>query len=185
MSIDATEVRVAGAGNVYVAPEGTTLPITSTASLSASWVDLGYCTEDGVDFTQGRDTTDLNAWQGTKIRVLTNQEPLSVKFTLMQTNADVLQVAFGGGTLDDLGSGEYSFTPPALGENTVRALIIDFVDGAINYRYCLPRVQIQGEVAVKLQRSGAVTYPLDFGVLDGDPKYVVLSNDPAMEPPAS
>lgn len=185
MSIDATEVRVAGAGNVYIAPEGTTLPSTSSASLSASWTDLGYCTEDGVDFTQGRDTTDLNAWQGTKIRVLTNQEPLSVKFTLMQTNADVLQVAFGGGTLTEVSAGEYSYTPPSLGENAVRALVIDFIDGDIQYRYCLPRVQIQGEVAVKLQRSGAVTYPLDFGVLDNDPKYVVLSNDPAMEPAGS
>jgi hypothetical protein len=185
MAIDATEVRVAGAGNVYVAPEGTTLPTTSTSVLSAAWTDLGYCTSDGVTFTQGRETTDLDAWQGTKIRVLTDKEPTKVAFTLMQSNADVLGVAFGGGTLTEVSAGEYSFEPPALGENLVRALVIDFVDGDITYRYAISRAQIQGEVQVQLQRSGAVTYPLEFGVLDSDPKYLILSNDPAMEPAAS
>jgi hypothetical protein len=184
MAIDATEVRVAGAGNVYVAAEGTTLPTTSSSVLGASWTDLGYCTEDGVTFTQGRETTDLNAWQGTKVRVLTDAEPTSVAFTLMQTNADVLPVAFGGGTLDEVEAGEYSFTPPSFGGNVVRALVIEFVDGDVTYRYCIPRAQIQGEVQVQLQRSGAVTYPLEFGVLDDSPKYLILSNDPSMEPPA-
>jgi hypothetical protein len=182
MAIDATEVRVAGAGNVYVAAEGTALPTTSSSVLGAGWTDLGYCTEDGVTFTQGRETTDLNAWQGTKVRVLTDAEPTTVAFTLMQTNADVLPVAFGGGVLDEVSTGEYSFTPPALGTNAVRAVVIEFTDGAISYRYCIPRVQLEGEVQVQLQRSGAVMYPLEFGVLDGDPKYVILSNDPSMEP---
>ena len=185
MAIDATEVRVAGAGNVYVAPEGTALPTTSSSALSAAWVDLGYASEDGVTFKQGRDTSDLNAWQGTKVRVLTTAEPTSISLTLMQTNADVLSVAFGGGELTDIGGGEFSYEPPSLGNNTVRAVVIEFTDGAVTYRYCLPRCQLQGEVSVQLQRSGAVMYPIEFGVLDNDPKYLILSNDPAMDPAAS
>jgi len=178
MAIDDTEVRVAGAGHVYVADAGTALP-TTLAAMSGSWIDLGYVTEDGVGFSFGRETTDLNAWQGTKIRVLTTGDPASVNFALMQTSADILPVVFGGGEVASDG-GVHTFTPADEGVNTERAMVIEFEDGDITYRYCLGRVQLEGAVDFTLVKSGALTYPLTFGVLDDDPKYTIVSNDPAM-----
>ena len=75
MAISADEVRVAGTGHVYVAPKGTALPTTVEAALPADWTDLGYVTTDGVSFTFSRETEDLDAWQGDKIRVLSLSEP--------------------------------------------------------------------------------------------------------------
>lgn len=183
MAIDGTEVRVAGAGHVYVAPAGTELPDDITTALPVAWIDLGYVTEDGVGFSFGRETTDLNAWQGSKIRVLTTAEPVSTNFALMQTNGDVLTVALGGGTVAKTGTTPnevYTFTPPAKGVNTERALVIEFTDGDITYRYCIPRAQIEGNVEFTLTATDAVTYPLTFGVLDADPKYTIISNDSNM-----
>lgn len=181
MAINADEVRVAGAGHVYVAPAGTALPTSPTAALSAAWTDLGYVTEDGVSFSFNRDTTDLNAWQGTKLRVLTTAEPAEVSFALMQSNDLTLPVALGGGTVTEESNGLYKFTPPASGTNTERALVVEFNDGSISYRYCISRVQISGEVAFTLTRGEALTYPLTFGILDDDPKYVILTNDAAWD----
>ena len=45
---DANELLVASSGSVYVAPVGTTLPTSATASLNAAFTELGYVTEDGV-----------------------------------------------------------------------------------------------------------------------------------------
>lgn len=188
MAIDGSEVRVAGAGHVYVAPKGTALP-TDLSALDPKFVDLGYVTEDGVSFTFGREVEDLNAWQGDKIRTLSTKEPASTSFSLMQTNATIMTVAFGGGEVTESGTDPnkvYTFTPPKSGTNTERVLVIEFEDGDTKYRYLIPRSQIEGNVDFTLTRSGALTYPLTMGILDnGDqPKFTILSNDVHMAPNA-
>lgn len=177
MSQTPSEVRVAGAGSVYVAAEGTALP-TDLAALPAEWVEMGYVTPEGVAFTHGRETEDLDAWQGSKIRVLTLSEPVSVAFALMQTNQDTLLLALGGGSVTT-NVNIHTFTPPS-GSNEVRAMVIEFTDGSITYRYCLPRVQVEGEVSYTLTNTGAVTYPIEFGVLDNTPKFTIVTDDSAM-----
>ncbi len=183
MAIDGSEVRVAGAGHVYVAPMATAIP-TDLSPLPGAWIDLGYVTEDGVGFTFGREVEDLNAWQGDKIRTLSTKEPASTTFALMQTNETVLEVAFAGGSVTESAGDPkvYTFTPPKSGTNTERALVIEFEDGSIVYRYCIPRTQIEGSVEFTLTRTGALTYPLTMGILDnGDkPKFTIVSNDPKM-----
>ncbi len=172
-------VRVAGAGSVYAAPEGSTLPTDVDTALDAAFVDLGYVTTDGVTFTHSRETEDLDAWQGSKIRVLTTAEPASVSFALMETSGDTMKLAFGGGTITD--STTYFIYEPPVGQNTVRALVIEFLDDPHKYRYVIPRAQIQGEVTYTLAGTAALTYPLEFGVLDNTPKFRIISDDPAMQ----
>ena len=179
MAILAEEVRVAGAGHVFAAPEGTTIPGT-LAALSDPFVDVGYVTTDGVTFTFSRESEDLDAWQADKIRVLSSREPATVAFALMQTNSDVMVLALGGGSFTDEGGGIYKYQPVS-GENLVRTIVVEFTDGGKTFRYCVPRAQVEGDVTWTLTRTGAVTYPLTFGLLDASPaKYHILSNDPAM-----
>ena len=187
MAVAGSEVRVAGSGHVYLAPVGTAMP-TDTAALPADWVDLGYVTEDGVAFNFDRETEDLNSWQGDKVRVLTMREPKSIEFALMQTNVDVVTAALGGGEVTaDSGNTTFTYTPPAEGTNTPHALVVEFDDGTLVYRYNFPKVQLDGGVQFTLTRSGAVTYPLNFGVLDPDAgvaPFTIITNDPAMDPGA-
>ena len=182
MAISADEVRVAGTGRVYTAPKGTALPTTVDSALPAEWTDLGYVTTDGVSFTFSRETEDLAAWQGDKIRVLSLSEPKMVEFTLMQTDAAVLETAFGGGTVET-DAGVTTYTPPLRGENVERSMVIEFLDDDITYRYAFARVQQEGDVNFVLTREGAVEYPVTFGVLEATPAYTIITNDPAMEAP--
>ena len=182
MAISADEVRVAGTGRVYTAPKGTALPTTVDSALPADWTDLGYVTTDGVSFTFSRETEDLAAWQGDKIRVLSLSEPKMVEFTLMQTDAAVLETAFGGGTVET-DAGVTTYTPPLRGENVERSMVIEFLDDDITYRYAFSRVQQEGDVNFVLTREGAVEYPVTFGVLEATPAYTIITNDPAMEAP--
>ena len=182
MAISADEVRVAGTGRVYTAPKGTALPTTVDSALPADWTDLGYVTTDGVSFTFSRETEDLAAWQGDKIRVLSLSEPKMVEFTLMQTDAAVLETAFGGGTVET-NAGVTTYTPPLRGENVERSMVIEFLDDDITYRYAFGRVQQEGDVNFVLTREGAVEYPVTFGVLEATPAYTIITNDPAMEAP--
>lgn len=175
MAQDATEVRVAGAGAVYAAPASTALP-TNVTALADPWVNLGHVNEDGVAFDFGREVEDLNAWTGSKLRVLTTNEPKTVAFGLMQHNSDVLATAFGGGTVA-VASGIATFTPPAKGTNTERTIVIEFVDGDITYRYCLPRCVLEGNVAWSLTKAGAAEFPLTFGVLDNVPTFTIVTDD--------
>lgn len=182
MALNQQAVRVANTGSVYVAAELTPMP-PDLDTLASPWAELGYVTTDGVTFTISRETSDLNAWQGDKIRVLTTAEPMTVEFALMETTPNTLVTALGGGTIETTGTAPDVVTTytPEKGANTIRAMVIEFVDGAVSYRYCLPRVQIEGDVSWQLLRSDSVNYPLTFGVLDADPKYTIISNDPEMD----
>jgi hypothetical protein len=173
-----SEVRVAGAGHVWAAPEGEAIPTDLTAP-PPGFVDMGYVTTDGVGFTFSRESEDLDAWQGDKVRVLSSREPMTLTFALMQTNADSLLLALGGGAISELSPGIFEYLPVA-GENLVRTLIVDFADGTLNYRYVIPRAQVEGDVTWTLVRTDALTYPITFGVLANEPKYRIVSDDPAM-----
>lgn len=179
MALDGTQVRVAGAGRVYSADTTAAAPTDSNTALATEWTDLGYVTEDGVSFTFGRETEDLNSWQADKVRVLTIRAPKSVEFALMQSNKDTLVVALGGGSITET-DGEYQILPPADDVNEERSLTIEFSDGDVAWRYYFPRVQVQGEVAFTLTRSGAVTYPINMGVLAATPAYTIFSDDPSL-----
>jgi len=176
--LNAQEVRVAGAGHVFIAPEGTALP-TDLGALDPAFVDLGYVTTDGVGFTFSRESDDLDSWQADKIRVLASREPATIGFSLMQTSADIMVVAMGGGTVSLASAGVYRYDPP-IHTNLTRAMVVEFDDGGKKYRYCIPRIQVEGDVSYTLTRTGALTYPLTFGLLDASPsKYFILTDDDA------
>jgi hypothetical protein len=175
MALTEAAVRVAGTGEVYYAPVGTTAPTDATTALSA-WHGLGYTTTDGVGFTFGKETTDIDAWQGTKVRSSVTREPATVDFTLMETKTDTLLLAFGGGVVVAAG-GISVYTPPAEGTQTERAMCVDFTDGTSQFRYYFPKVQVEGDVTFTLSDADAVSYGLTFGILAGTPKWKLFSND--------
>lgn len=184
MALDSSAVRVAGTGEVYVAPEGTAAPTDSAAALAAAWVGLGHTTTDGVQFNMSRDTTDIDSWQASKIRVVSNSEPITLEFSLMETDAQSFPVIFGGGTVSGTAP-EFVFTPPAEGVNVVKSCVVEFRDGDLAYRYYFPRVQVEGDVSFSLTRTDAVAYSVTLGVLApaaGEPRWKLMTNDTHFDP---
>jgi hypothetical protein len=175
--LEPTHVTVAGTGAVWVAPEGTAMP-ADLAAPSAPWVDVGFVGEDGVSFTFSRDQEEINAWQSADpVRVLITSEPKTIAYELLEFDRDSLLLAFRGGAFSGAAS-PYTYTPPAAGASDVRAMLIDGVDGAQTFRFCFPRVQLQGDLEFALLRTDAVRLAMEFGVLASTTPWTIVSDLP-------
>jgi hypothetical protein len=159
--LDASELYVAGTGNIYTAPIDTALPTDVTTPAATPWVDHGFATEDGVEFTFGKTTDDIKGWQSfDSLRTITTDAPKSLKFTLMQSNEANLQLALGGGTVD----AEGVYTPPPSSEIDIRAIFITANDGGEVWAFWAPRVMLSDNVVIPWKKSGEAELPLTFSI---------------------
>jgi hypothetical protein len=93
---NSSQIRVAGIGNVFRAPLGTTIPTDSTTALSAAYVNVGYAT-NGFEVAQDRKTKEITVWQSPEpARLITTGLTRKFKFELQQTNKTTLALAWGG-----------------------------------------------------------------------------------------
>ena len=170
MALEANEIYVAGTGLICSAPEDTAMPATPPDGLVSPvtpWIDHGYATEDGVEFTFGKSTDELKGWQSfDTLRLLTTEAPKSVKFTLMQANADNLLLALGGGETD-VDTGLY--TPPDPSVLDIRALYIYAIDGGETWEFWCPRALLSDNVVIPWKKSGEAQLPLTFSVQAANP----------------
>lgn len=185
MTQTAEEVRVGSNGQIYIADEGTTQPASVSASLDAAFsTALGFVSEDGVTVTDGKDTTDIGAWQSFyPVRILVNARTFTAAFALRQWNRDTIALAFGGGTFTDLGGGGTMYQPPDPSELDINVAVIDWQDGTINYRLVMPRTLVTENVESNLTRTAAADLAITLSVLapaEGDDPWYLLSDDPAV-----
>ncbi len=179
MSLNASNVRVAGTGEVYVAAVGVTAISSITAAIpSASWTGLGYTSEDGVTIARERDTEDINAWQSsTPVRKLTTSQSLTVSTAFLETKKRVLELWFGGSFSGAAGDfkNDLSVTP----QSTEVALLVEWVDDTTKSRLFVPRVTVTDQGDVELTRTGAQQYEMTFEALApaSGPLATWLTND--------
>lgn len=163
MAIDSAEVVVGGNGSVSVAPAGTTVP-TGVAALSASYINVGYISEDGVTFTGGADIEDINAWQSFyPLRKIITARNAAVEFIMRQWNGENLKLAFGGGQIVNAAGTTY-YRPPDPSEQDTRVMVVDWQDGNEKYRLVVPRGLVSGETTTEMTRSAASDLPISFAV---------------------
>lgn len=192
MALDSADIRVIGTGGVYVAPVGTAFP-AFTADLSADedFIDLGYLTEDGINFSFGREVNDIYAFQSNDpVRTVQTRQPKTVGFTLMQTGREQFNLALGGGTWTVTGVAPdevYTYTPPDASDVDERAMIVEIIDGDLKYRWEYERTLNKEGVEFTAVRQDAVTFPIVMSVLtpaDGAVPFVFRTNDDASAAPA-
>lgn len=164
---DASQLIVPGSGQVYVAPVGTALPTTSAASLNSAFVGLGYITTDGVAFAAEPEISEISAWQSRDpIRRDLIGQAKQFTFTLQQWNEENLPFVFGGGTVVDLGGGEYRYDfiedDDALDEH---AIVVDLVDGSTRHRFAFHRGNVTDTVETSFVRESEAGLPVTFKVL--------------------
>lgn len=182
---DAAETIIAGGGQVYSAAVGSTLPANAGATLSAAtWIGLGYHTEDGVSINKGLEITEHGAWQSKHpIRRERETEDFAVTFALQQWNENTVPLAFGGGTVSDLGSGQYKFVPPGDTDDLdERSLIVDLDDGSRRLRIVIPRGTVTDGVESQFSRGQMSALPVSFKALEpetGGDAWYFLTNDSA------
>lgn len=160
MALDATQVRIASNGKILVAPVGTAAPVDTTTAFAASWVNLGYASEDGVTLTPSLDTDDIPGWQSSApLRTIITGAGLEVGFTLMQSSPEVLDLYFGGTTA--AGTLEVPVSPSI----TERSLAVEWIDGASVYRLIVPRAALTDRGEITLARGDAVAFEMTFAAM--------------------
>jgi len=179
---DSDQIVVGANGENYTAPEGTPLPANEGSSLNGAFVEVGYADENGVTLTDTATIADVKVWQSFyPARRIVTDRVFTTGFNLRQWSKGTVELAFGG-TVSDLGGGHFKLSPPAPEHLDIRALIVDWHDGAKNYRLVVPKCIQTASVNTKIARAAAADLAVTLSVLaeegDNEPWHI-LTNDAA------
>lgn len=158
MALTAGAVRVGVTGAVYMAPTGTALPTSIAGSLNAAFVDVGYLSEDGITLSNSVETTDLTAWQNAAVvRKIQTSHELSAAFSMLETNANSLELYFNDYTA---GPGGTDAVVQVTGTQGWRGcMVIDITDDATNdVRIVLPDAQVIEFADINVVNGDAMQY---------------------------
>jgi hypothetical protein len=152
MALNADNVVVGITGKVYVGPTTATAPTSTTATLTG-FTDLGYCSEDGVEFATERSTNQIRAWQNADlVREVVTEGTVTYAFTLLESTQEVIEAYFGGSLVD----GKIEVNPGNTGGR--KSFVIDVVDGAKAIRHYVPSGEILSVEAQTIQNGEALAY---------------------------
>jgi len=142
-------------GALFVAPAGTTLPTTASASLDPAFKGLGYVSEEGLVNNTETDVEDTFAWGGDN--VLSGQTTYAEMFTfnLIETNVETAKLYYGEDNVTVVGD---NITIKANGTPLPEIVFVAelVMTGGRIKRIVVERGQI-------VDRSGEITY------VDGEP----------------
>lgn len=165
MALTASEIRVAGTGEVFVAAVGTTAPTDSTTALNAAFTGLGYSTENGVTIKRSTDREAIGAWQSaTPLRYVYNGVDLSVTSEFLQSNKNTVKLFLGSGDFAPAGGG-YKADIATVPVQDTRACVVQFDDGSLHRRLYIPKSEVTEVGDSTATRNAAQTYALTFSAL--------------------
>lgn len=167
---NATEIRVAGTGRVLIAPKNTDMAVPGT-TLGAEWKDLGYTTNDGIKFTKKDKLDPVDSWQSVAaVRFVQSDRDLTVKFQLIQINADTLPFVMGSGDtaltpdVDGVLRYDISATPVPV----EFALGLEFSDGESVTRFHVPRGVVTDMDEVQFAKNAPVKLGITINAIASD-----------------
>jgi len=160
MAQNASNVRVAVAGAVHVAPLGTTLPSTFDEPLDAAFEEVGFITEDGITETYEVETEDLIAWQGaTIVRKVNTSSNYTFEFSVMETTRVGLELFFGGSYVEDDGVDGYKLDVKS-GQRDQRVFVFDVLDGDEHIRIACAQAEVVERGEITYASGEAISYPM-------------------------
>jgi hypothetical protein len=151
---------------ISVAPLGTTLPTSATATLDNAFVDLGWVGEDGVTNSIKRDTTKHYAWGGRVVKTTQDRYTETIKFMLLESNADVLAVAYGTDNVTESGDSITVEHSSLMLERQV--FVIDFIDGDRQGRIVCREGLVTELADVKYSHKELLGYDLTVDLYETD-----------------
>jgi len=171
MSADNTQVRVGVEGAVYVAPVGTTAPTDPYSAWGTGWIDLGYCTEDGLTESLNEERQEFKAWgEKRPVRTSITNRTNTFKILCEQTSAQTASLFYGVDLADMTSSGTgatqfLSFNEPQDPEPLYYALGMDIIDGDYPKRIIVARAEVTAKGDLVYKSDTNVSYDLTFTAL--------------------
>lgn len=182
---NADQILVGSNGAAFTAPRGTTLPTAYDTSLNSAFKPVGYISPAGPGVDSKPTTKDIDAWQSFfPIASRISKIDGTVKFDLMEWDANTLPFAFGGGVITEPTPDHYTFTPSAPDVIDERAMVVDVHDGPLIVRFVFERGYQVGGFSTKFTRDEAAVLPIEWKILaasDGGRGIKIHSNSPAFD----
>lgn len=134
-------------GGVLVAPVGTSLPTNESTNPNASFVAVGYITEDGVTRTEDRNTDTKPAWGGDTIATTAGAFTTQFKFAMAEYLNPVAQAAIYGDTnvsttAATTSSGAKTTVKATSSAAPNKAWVLEMIAGAAKVRIVIPSANI-------------------------------------------
>lgn len=94
------------AGGVYAAALPVTPPTGAVDALSADFVGLGYCSDDGLTNSVDISTDTVTAWGGDSVLTVRTSQSETFSWTFIESlNVDVLKQVYGADNVSESGGG--------------------------------------------------------------------------------
>lgn len=143
MANDSTNVTRGKSGILSVAPLGTALPTSVSATPNVAFTDLGWVSEDGVTrtFKGAPDVEYTHGWQDNgvvmTVRTASEDNP-TLTFVLLETKKEVIEFALETTVTATVTDGSYIYDGDKIA--TARTILLDvFGDGGRTRRTGIPR----------------------------------------------
>lgn len=139
------------------------------AALPTGWIDLGYLSEDGIEFAKATDFADTMAWQSRdKLRsdATSDQDTATMTFLETKPQIEAIYNSLPLSTMPDVGAVNYSYIKPAVPALLFRSLLFIGVDGSgdqVEYVVRLwPRCLMTGPDNTTWSASAEASWPMAF-----------------------
>ena len=192
LTLNASLVRIAGTGEVSLAPPGTPEPSDPTTPLTAAWTGLGLTTSDGVTVSRKVEKDGTESWQMlSPARYIYKSQEFTVKSVFQESKAAVLSAYFGGLTFAPTAAGSklYRAEFSSIPRSDVRALCVDWTDQVsateiYHHRLYVPRAEVSDTDDAQWSRSQENRWGMTFSALSPigttTTLAVWLTDDPAV-----
>jgi hypothetical protein len=155
--------------------------------LPAAWSDLGLTTVDGTPLSRKVEREATEHWQSlAPARLIITSHEFTVKAAFQESKAQVLSAFFSGLTFVETatGSKKYRGEITATPVVDIRALCVDWADGAFHHRLFIPRVEVTETDDVEIKRTKEKVWGMRFSALAPAGASTVLAvwltDDPAV-----
>jgi hypothetical protein len=138
-------------------------------ALPTGWIDLGYLSEDGIEFGKETEFSDTMAWQSRdKLRsdATSDQDTATLTFLETKPQIEAIYNSLPLNTMPDIGATNYRYVKPAVPALLFRSLLFIGVDGSadqVEYVVRLwPRVLMTGPDNTTWNASSEASWPMAF-----------------------
>jgi hypothetical protein len=168
-------VRVAGTGELFLAPVGTVLPSAADTAPNEAFSGYGFTTDDGVTLSKSVSRDGVAAWQSaTPVRNIITSQELTVACTFLQSNSDILKLWLGSGDFASDGATGFRADVPVDPVGQQYAMVLDWKDGTVVSRLVVAKVEVTDTGDVAIARE-AQAFPVTFTALPPDSGTVLAS----------
>lgn len=158
MSLLASAVRVGITGEGYVAAVGTAAPTTSVSALNASFIGLGYVSEEGITESYDDTIEDIVAWQGaTVVRSTTTASKATLSMKLIESKGAVAKLYHKGSTVAIVSAGQWKMDVIAPTADP-RAFVFDVIDGSKHLRIYVANGEVTERGEIVYANGEAIGY---------------------------